>query len=166
MHLDIVLSLRNIADATTVVRTTFVRDKRETLTDLDHESDPELETTDFHTASGVIDDMQDSDTENISHLLARGHPSSGEETIPGTGRPLGEVSGYTELNKAMTDNLWSPFASEHNFNLASWFVRSKVAKSQIDMYFAEGLGGTNSKSFQSANTLRQQLNVLDTFLNT
>jgi len=57
---------------------------------------------------------------------------SGQETIPGAGRPLGEVAGYTELNKAMTDDPWSPFSSENDFNLASWFVRSMVAKSQID----------------------------------
>ena len=163
MHLDIILSLSAIADATSAVRTTFVSHEPQNLTDSDYESDPELDTTDFHTASGVIDDMQNSDTEDVSHLPVCGHPSSGQETIPGAGRPLGEVSGNTELSKAMIDDPWSPFASEHNLNLASWFVWSKVAKSQIDMYFAEGLGGTDSKSFRSAYTLPQHLDVLDPF---
>ena len=129
-HLDIVLSLSVIADAASM-GPTFVRDELENLTDSDYESDCRLEIPDFHTASGEIDDMQnDSDTEDISHPPVRVCPS-GQETIPGASRPLGEVAGYTKHNKAMTDDPWSPFASENDFNLASWFVGSKVAKSQI-----------------------------------
>jgi len=45
----------------------------------------------------------DSDAEEVSHPLVRVRPS-GQETIPGAGRLLGEVAGYTELNKAMTDD--------------------------------------------------------------
>jgi len=63
----------------------------------------------------------------------------------------------------MTDDPWSPLSLENDLNLASWFVRSKVAKSQIDAYFAEGLGGTDSRSFRSAHTLRQHLDILDPF---
>jgi len=63
----------------------------------------------------------------------------------------------------MTDDPWKPFLSEDDFNLASWLVRSKVAKSQIDAYFAEGLGATDSRSFRSAYTMRQHLDVLDPF---
>jgi len=63
----------------------------------------------------------------------------------------------------MTDDHWSPFSSEEDFNLASVFVRSKVAKSQIDAYFAQGLGGTYSRSFRSTYTLRQPHDVLDHF---
>jgi len=164
MHLDIVLSLNAIADAaSSTARPTFVRDELENMTDSDYESDPGLEIADIHTTSGEIDDMHnDSDTEDVSHPPVRARPS-GQETIPGAGRPLGEVAGYTELNKAMTDDPWSPFSSEDDFNLASWFVRSKVAKSQIDAYFAQGLGGTDSRSFRSAYTLRQHLDVLDPF---
>ena len=143
MHLDIVLSLSAIADAASM-GPTFVRDELENLTDSDYESDCRLEIPDFHTASGEIDDMQnDSYTEEVSHAPVFVHPS-GQETIPGAGRPLGEVAVYTELNKAMPDDPWSPFPSENDFNLASWFVRSKVSKSQIDAYFAESLGGTDS----------------------
>ena len=145
IYLDIVLSLSAIADATSRVRTTFVPDQSKNLTDSDYESHPELETTDFHTASGVIDDMWNSDTEDTPHLPVCGHPLSGQETIRGAGRPLGKVLCYTQLNKAITDDLWSPFASESDFNLDSWFVQSKVAKSEIDMYFAKGLGDTNSE---------------------
>jgi len=152
MHLDIVLSLSAIADAASM-GPTFVGDELEKLTDSDYESDCRLVIPDFHTASSEIDDMQnDSDTEEVFHQPVSVRPS-GQETIPGAGRPLGEVAGYTELNKAMTDNPWSPFSSENDFNLRSGFVRSKVAKSQIDADFAEGLGDTDSRSFRSAYTL-------------
>jgi len=164
MHLDIVLSLNAIADtASSMARPTFVRDELENMTDSDYESDPRLEIAGIHTASGEIDDMpNDSDIEDVSHRPVRARPS-GQETIPGAGRPLGEVAGYTELNKAMTDDPWSSFSSEDDFNLASWFVRSKVAKSHIDADFAQGLGDTDSRSFRSAYTLRQYLDVLDPF---
>jgi len=164
MHLDIVLSLNGIADAaSSAARPTFVRDKLENMTDSDYEADPGLAIANIHTASGEIDDMyNDSDTQYVSHLGPPVHAcSSGQETIPGAGRPLGEVAGYTELNKAMTDDPWSPFSSEDDFNPASWFVRSKVAKSLINAYFAQGLAGTDSRSFRSAYTLRQHLDVLD-----
>jgi len=107
MHLDIVLSLSAIADAASM-GPTFVRDEHENLTDSDYESDCRLEIPDFHRASGEIDDMQnDSDTEEVSHPLVRVRPS-GQETIPDAGRLLGEVAGYTELNKAMTDDPGTP----------------------------------------------------------
>jgi len=152
MHLDIVLSLSAIVD-TASMGTTFVRDEFENLTHSDYEFHSRREVPDFDTASGERDDIQnDSDTEEVSHAPVRLRPS-GQETIGGAGRPLGEVAGYTELNKAMTDDPWSPFSSEKDFNLASWFVRSKVVKSQIHAHFAEGLGGTESRSFRSAYTL-------------
>jgi len=50
----------------------------------------------------------------------------------------------------MTDDPRNPFSSKNNFNLATLLVLSKVAKSQIDAYFAEGLGDTVSRSFWSA----------------
>jgi len=106
--------------------------------------------------------QNDSDTEEVFHPPVCVHPL-GQETIPGTSRPLGEVASYTELNKAMTDDPWSPFSSENNFNLASWFVRSKVAKLQIEAYLTEGLGGTDCRSFRSAYILRQHLDILDPF---
>jgi len=98
---------------------TFVRDELENLTDSDYESDCRLKIPDFHRPSGEIDDMQnDSDTEDVSYPPVHVRPS-GQETIPRAGRPLGEVAGYTELNKAMTDEPWSPSSSENEFNLAS-----------------------------------------------
>jgi len=75
--------------------------------------------------------QNDSDTEKGSNPPVWVRPS-GQETIPGAGRPLGEVASYTELNKAMTDDPSGPLLSENDFNMARWFVQSKVAKSQIE----------------------------------
>jgi len=47
--------------------------------------------------------QNDSDTEEVSHRPVRVRPST-QETNPRAGRPLGEIAGYTELNKAMTDD--------------------------------------------------------------
>jgi len=104
MHLDIVLSLSAIAKPAPM-GATVVRHELESLTDSDYESDCRLEIPDFHTASGEIDDMQnDSDTEDVSDSPVRVRPS-GQETTSHAGRPIGEVAGYTELNKPMTDDL-------------------------------------------------------------
>jgi len=93
-----------------------------------------------------------SDAEDVSNPPVCGRPSS-QETISGAGRALSDVAGYTEPNKAMTDDPWNPCSSEDDFNLASWLVQSKVAKWQIDAYFTEGLVETDSRSFQSAYTM-------------
>jgi len=63
----------------------------------------------------------------------------------------------------MADDHWNPFSSEANINLASWFFRNKVGKLQIDAYFAEGLGGTVSRSFGATYTKRHHLHALDPF---
>jgi len=115
MHLDIVLSLSANGDAASM-GPTFVRNQLENLTDSDNESECRLEIPDFHTASGEMDDMQnDSDTEEVSHPPVRMRPS-GQETIPSAGRLLSKVASNTEFNKAMTDDPWSPFLSEKDFN--------------------------------------------------
>ena len=100
MHHNRVLSLSAIADAASI-GPTFVCEELENLTDSDYESDCRLEVPDFHKASGVIDDMQKhSDMEDVSHPPVLVRPS-GQETIPGAGRPLGEVTGYTDVRGAL-----------------------------------------------------------------
>jgi len=118
MQLDIVLSLNTIADAAcSKAPPIFGSYELENMTDSDSESDPGLEIGDIHTASGEIDDMHnDSDTEEVSNPRVRTRPS-GQETIPCAGRPLGKVTGYTELNKAMTDN---PGALSHPKTSLIW----------------------------------------------
>ena len=55
------------------------------------------------------------------------------------------------------------FSSERDFNLASWFVQSKVVKTRIDDYFGKGLGGMERGSFRSPYLLEKQLQTLDPF---
>ena len=179
MHPDIVLFLCGIPGRNLPGRTVFVPCENanqatiitsthqfEDESDSDYESDPGLEAIDCDSAGDEMDndtqhdsDAEDSDTFQPPDMAS---PSS-QQTIPGTGRAIGDVSGYAELNKAMKDDLWSPFSSEDDFNLASWFVRGKIAKSQINDYFAKGLGSRGAGSFRSAYTLRKHLEVLDPF---
>ena len=58
---------------------------------------------------------------------------------------------------------WSPFSSERDFNLGSWFVQSKVAKTRIDDYFGKSLGGMECGSFHSAYSFNKQLETLVLF---
>jgi len=141
----------------------FAPDQNSDQGDSDYESDPMQENADCYAASNDPGDMQhDSDEEDLSQPLDRGRPSS-QESIPGAGRAPGDVAGYTELNESMKDDPGNLFSSEADFNLASWLVRSKVSKSQIDAYFAEGFGGMDALSFRFAYTLQQHLAVQDPF---
>jgi len=164
MLLDIVLSLRANGDLTSPGPPAFIHDENINQSDSDYESDYRLEIAGCRTACSEIDDdmRNDLDAEDVSHQPVCRHPSS-QEPISGAGRALSDVAGYTELNKAMTDDPWNPFSSADDFNLASWLIQSKVAKSQIDTYFGEGLCGTDSRSFRSTYTMRQCLDVLDPF---
>ena len=163
MYHDILLSRRAILDTTLPGLRSFSLDENSDQGDSDYESDLMLEIANCYAASNDPGDMQhDSDEEDFSQPPDRGRPSS-QEGIRGAGRALGDVAGYTELNEAMMDDPWNPFFSEADFNLASWLVRSKVAKFQIDAYFVEGLGGMDARLFRSAYTLQQHLDVLDPF---
>ena len=98
MHHDILLSLRAIVDTTLPGLRAFALDENSDQGDSDYESDPMLEIADCYAASNDPGDMQhDSDEEDFSQPLDRGRPSS-QESIPGAGRALGDVAGYTELN--------------------------------------------------------------------
>ena len=122
-----------------------------------------LEIADCYAASYDPGDMQhDSDEEDFSQPLDRGRPSI-QGSIPGAGRALSDLAGNTELNESMKNDPWNHFSSEADFILANWLVWSKVSRSQIGAYFAEGLGGLDARSFRSASTLQQHLDVLDLF---
>ena len=163
MHHDILLSLRAIVDTTLPGLWAFASDENSNQGESEYESDPMLEIADCYTPSNDPGDMQhDSDEEDFAQPPNRGRPSR-EESIPGAGRALGNVAGYTELNASMKDDPWNPFSSEANFNLASWLVRRKVSWSQIEAYFAEGFGGMDPRSFRSAYTFQQYLDVPDPF---
>ena len=179
MHQDIVLFLRASTDQTSrglaavthhenvnqLLSTTTTNCLTNQESDSDYESDLGLEITDCDSVGSETDNEieHDPDTEDPDILPPdTGSPSS-QKTILGAGRAIGDVAGYAELNQAMKDDPWSPFSSEDDFNLASWFVRSKVPKTRINNYFAKGLGGRDARSFQLAYTLQKHLDVLDPF---
>src|SRR5437868_6687696 len=56
---------------------------------------------------------------------------------------------------------WLPGSFEDDFNLATWFVRSKVPKTQITDYCGKRLAGRDAGLFQSVYILRKHLEVLD-----
>jgi len=178
-HHDIMLLRRQIADlgsATSPGRTAFIEDETvnqcvtsavdefaEGWGNSDYESDPPILGHDLPNEQETGSNIEhDSDSEDVSRRPDKSIPWS-RQTIPGAGRPLGDVTGYEELNQAILDEPWVPFSSERDFNLASWFVRSKVAKTRIDDYFGKGLGGQERGSFRSAYTLEKQLETLDPF---
>jgi len=133
MHLDIALSLRTNADLTSAGPTAFVGHEHINQSHSDYQCDHGLEIADCHAASSETDhNMQnDWDPGDVSHPSVSRRPSS-QEPFAGAGRGLGDVTGYTELNRTMTDDPWNPSSSEADFNLACWLVQSKVAKLEIN----------------------------------
>ena len=79
----------------------------------------------------VYDMADDSDSKGIFRRPDTSIRGS-QRIIRDPGRPLGTVTGYQELNQAMLDELWFLFTTECDFELAGWFVQSKVAKPWID----------------------------------
>src|SRR5437588_2090951 len=129
----------------------------------DYESDPAILSYDLGSEQEMGGDIEpDSDSEDAFRRADKAIPCS-QHTISGAGNPLGDVTGYEQLNQAMLNEPWTLFSSKRDFNLASWFVRNKVVKTQIDDYFGKGLGGVQLRSFQFAYTLEKQLETLDPF---
>ena len=101
MHHYISLSLHAIVDTTLPRLRAFASNEKSNQYDSDYESDPMLEIADWYVASNNPGDMQhEEDEEDFSLSPNCRHPSS-QESIPGAGRALGDVAGYTELNEAM-----------------------------------------------------------------
>ena len=49
------------------------------------------------------------------------------------------------------------------FKLASWFIESKVSKTQINEYFSSGFGNSTSFGYSSIQTLENYLRHLDLY---
>ena len=164
-HHDILLFRCQTADfgpATSSVQTSFIEDETvnqhdtgaadefaEGRGDSDYESDPAILGHDLRSERERVGDMEDDvDSEGVARQPDTSIPWN-RQTIPDAGRPLGDVTGSEELYQAMLEEPWSPFSSERDFNLASWFVQSKVAKTRIDNYFSKGLAGMERGSLWS-----------------
>ena len=129
MHYDFRFSLSAIVDTTLPGLRAFTPDENSIQCDSDYESNPMLEIADCYAASNDPSDLQyNSEKEDFSQPPDRRHPSS-QETVPGAGRALGNITGYMELDETMIDNPWNAFSSEANFTLPSGLVQNKVSKS-------------------------------------
>ena len=82
---------------------------------------------------------------------------------PGAGEAFGEVDGYVEEHRNLYEDAWALFTSALGLQLASWFIVSKVLKSQINNYFTSGLGDSASVGYSSMYTLEKGLRSLDPY---
>ena len=94
--------------------------------DSDYESDPVILTHDLQSERARVGEIEDdSDTKGVSRQADTSMPGNLQK-VPDAGRQVGDVTSCEKLNRALLDESWSPFSSEHDFNLACWFFQSKV----------------------------------------
>ena len=122
--------------------------------DSDYESDPD-------STGREHDTFNESDTEMLNSTLG---PLAGKLThYEGSGETVPDVNGFDQACDNLTEDPWSPFTSAHGFKLASWFIQSKVSKSQINEYFTNGLGNSALVGYNSKHTLENYLRILDPY---
>jgi len=127
--------------------------------DSDYESDPEPTGREHDVLSGDV--VYKSDTEVLNNTASF---SGGQQThFPGAGEAIGEVNRFEQEISNLCDDPWAPFPSGQGFRLASWLLESKVPKSQINEYFASGLGNSESVGYGSMHTLEKHLRELDPY---
>ena len=128
--------------------------------DLDHESDPASDPARSERNTINKDIMYDPDTEVFNNDTSS---VAAKLECPGAGEDIGEVEGYVEDYCNLCEDAWAPFTSARGFQLASWFIESKVSKSQINHYFSSGLGNSESVGYSSMYTLEKYLRSLDPY---
>ena len=108
--------------------------------DSDYESDPNL--TRYECDRFPDDVVHESDTEERND--ASSSPAAKLMDYPGAVETIGDVNGFQQELSNLCVDPWAPFTSAHRFKLASWFLQSKVPKSQINEYFSSGLSNSAS----------------------
>ena len=86
--------------------------------------------------------MYDSDTEALNDN--RSVSTARQTNYERTREAIGEVNVFEQEYSNLCKNPWAPFTSAKGSKVASWFLESKSSKSQINDYFANGLGDTAS----------------------
>jgi len=77
--------------------------------------------------------MQELETEVTEYNW---HPVAAEQkAYPGTREANRVVKEYNEKCRVLYENPWALFDCIQGFKLASWFIESKVSKTQIHNYF-------------------------------
>lgn len=96
------------------------------------------------------------------HQTEKGITMVVTELFPGAGRPLEAIEASGVLDAPSPDwNPWEPFKTSTEFKLAKWFIDSHIPMSKINDYFNFGLSTAKTSSFQSAHSLRQQIQKMD-----
>jgi len=127
--------------------------------DSDYESDPEPTGREHDVLSGDV--VYESDTEVLNNTASF---SGGQQThLRGPGEAIGDVNGFEQEISILCDDPSAPFPSGQGFRLASWLLESKVPKSQINEYFASGLGNSESVGYGSIHTLEKHIRELDPY---
>jgi len=142
--------------------TNILDDKPSERPDLDYESDPANYAAGYE--QGAINDelRHESDAEGISDTT----PSAAAKQTyyyPDVGEAIGDVEGYEEEHLNLCQDAWAPFTCAEGFQLASWFIESKVTKLQVNNYFSNGLGNPASVGYSSMHTLENPLRSLDPY---
>jgi len=136
-------------------------------TDILEDEPSERRNSDYESAPGnypagyergaINDELRhESDAEVVSDNT----PSAAAQQTyyyPGAGEAIGAVEEYEEEHRNLCENAWAPFTSAERFKLASWFIESKVSKSQMNNYFSNGLGNLASVGYSSMHTLENDL---------
>jgi len=132
--LDIVLAstIRNPPVDVLTDRGTDLSDANEPIehSDSDYESDPAGDTAGSERDAPDDTLRREPKTEVLEDNT---YPVAAEpEDYPWARKALGEVKEYKEECRDLCENSRAPFASAQGFKLASSFIESKVAKTQIN----------------------------------
>ena len=86
-----------------------------------------------------------------------------QDDFPRAWEVIGEDKEYKEECRDLCENPCTPLASAQGFNLASWFIESKVSKTRINDYLSIGFGNSTSVGYTSMHTLENILQHLDPY---
>jgi len=142
-------------------------------TDLSDANQP-IEHSDSHYESDPAGDTAGSEHDAPDDTLRREpetevledntYPVAAEqEDYPAARAAIGEVKEYKEECRDVCENPWAPFASAQGFKLASWFIESKVSKTQINDYFSHGIRNSTPVGYSSRHMLDNLLRHLDPY---
>jgi len=127
-NLDIVLAstLRNLPAIIHTDRGTDLSDAYEPIeqSDSDYKSDPGEDTAGRERDAPDDTLRREPETEILEDNT---YPVATEQEVyRGAGDAIGELKEYMEKCTDLYENPWAPIASAQGFNLASWFIKSKV----------------------------------------
>jgi len=124
------------------------------LQDSDYESDPDPTGHELNAFTAYQSDTEIPD-DSTSSLPSR------QEHHPRAGEAIGDVDRSEQENSNLCEDPWAPFSCAQGFKLPSWFIQSKVPKSQINEYFSSGLGSSALVGYSCMHTRENHPRSLD-----